>query len=449
MRTSGDNGSRLVIGAAAALFGAGAACMGPAGAYLRDETARAAPRTDRSANESSRVERKLEVLHVFQPQDGKSCAGLMAGADGDVYGTTNMGGSYGQGTIYHLSAGGLLTVLHDFGQPPRPAEPGRVYPFGIGAPPMGGPAALVPHVTSLVDGGDGNVYGAESTGGPGDDGMLFKIDPLGNFATADAMTFRVRLARWRVVNPTSLVRAPDGTFYGTAHHRVPMAVIEVGKRGGLFKVDFGGDHHVLNAALNISLPLTIADDGTIYGISFDETPTPGSEWITQYHVFKLSPLGDGTVLYNFPEPNAPDGHFGATPNGPLTIGADGNLYGTTTQGGAYGRGAIFKLSSTGDYTLLYSFSGKDDGAAPAGPLLPTNDGGFYGVATGSPGSVFKVSPDGHLTILHAFDVRELVSPAPALALGPDGRLYGIARHGSGNFLGGVSLGEEDLFALNP
>src|SRR5580704_15485095 len=84
-----------------------------------------------------------------------------------------------------------------------------------------------------------------------------------------------------------------------------------------------------------------------------------------------------TVLHNFT--GAPDGAF---PSSPLTSDGDGNYYGTTQSGGAFDKGTIFKVDTSGRVTVAYSFTGGDDGAAPAGRLiLHCCNGAFYGVTT--------------------------------------------------------------------
>lgn len=96
-------------------------------------------------------------------------------------------------------------------------------------------------------------------------------------------------------------------------------------------------------------------------------------------VFKLTPGVATEVLYSF------KGHGrglkdGANPNGGVIVDSGGNLYGTTVNGGAFGKGAVFKLAPNGAETVLRSFSGRD-GANPLAGLIADAEGNLYGATT--------------------------------------------------------------------
>ncbi|MDA8383183.1 MAG: hypothetical protein M0037_09015, partial [Betaproteobacteria bacterium] len=147
-------------------------------------------------------------------------------------------------------------------------------------------------------------------------------------------------------------------------------------------------------------------------------------------VFEVTPGGTGTVLYSFRGP--PDG---AAPATALTLGRDGTVYGTTFSGGAHGQGTVFTLDPAGTETVLYSFKGGSrDGSAPHAGLLRDRAGNLYGTTEfGGPrndGTVFKLSPRGVETILHAFKGgrRDGQAPAAGLLAGAAG-LYGTTPAG--------------------
>jgi uncharacterized repeat protein (TIGR03803 family) len=148
---------------------------------------------------------------------------------------------------------------------------------------------------------------------------------------------------------------------------------------------------------------------------------------------------------------------GPTESGPyenLLADKAGNLYGSTKAGGANGAGTIFKLAPDGTETVLYTFTGGNDGFNPDGPLTEDKDGNLYGTTfhgggTGCEfnmgcGTVFKLAPDGSETVLHAFagGAKDGAMPHGGVAIGKKGDLYGAAQLGGANEYGTV-------FVLHP
>jgi uncharacterized repeat protein (TIGR03803 family) len=153
-------------------------------------------------------------------------------------------------------------------------------------------------------------------------------------------------------------------------------------------------------------------------------------------VFRISPAGELTVLYTF------DGSDGAAPYAGLVEGSDGNFYGTTTAGGASmdcsgGCGTVFRITPDGGLTTLHSFSGSD-GVSPYAALARGCDGNFYGTTvaggastncSGGCGTLFRISPEGELTVLYSFDGTNGVAPYAGLLQGSDGNFYGTTMAG--------------------
>ena len=132
-----------------------------------------------------------------------------------------------------------------------------------------------------------------------------------------------------------------------------------------------------------------------------------------------------TTLYTFT--GSPDGSIPVwvTP----TQGRDGKLYGTTAEGGAYGYGTVFRVSTSGRETVLHSFD-NTDGAYPYSSLTLGTDGNFYGTTflggTYNFGTVFKITPEGSLTVLHNFtNGSDGSTPANSPIEASDGNLYGV------------------------
>jgi uncharacterized repeat protein (TIGR03803 family) len=165
-------------------------------------------------------------------------------------------------------------------------------------------------------------------------------------------------------------------------------------------------------------------DGNLYS-------SAGLGGINGFHdgaVFKITPGGALTVLYSFNLANS--GPYG--PFSGLTLGTDGNYYGTTAGGGASEAGTVFKTTPSGTVTILHTFD-VSDGEEPYAPPIEGTDGNFYGTAVAggpvSAGTIYKITPSGTFTLLHSFDNSHGSYPAAPLVQGTDGNFYGTAAFG--------------------
>ena len=180
--------------------------------------------------------------------------------------------------------------------------------------------------------------------------------------------------------------------------------------------------------------LTLGPDGNFYGTAWSGgTGGYGT-------AFRFTTNGTLTTLVNFNYAN------GAYPVEDLTSGPDGKLYGTTADGGSGSSGTVFTLTTNGTLTTLVNFNGSANGANPRGDLMLAPDGNFYGTTanggSSSDGSVFKMTSDGMLTPLASFNFINGAYPFSGLALGPDGNFYGtIYLGGNGNGSGSGTVFE--------
>lgn len=357
---------------------------------------------------------QLTTLYSFgsTANDGKHPSGsaLFLGSDGNFYGTTNDGGQFGKGAVFSVTPTGSETLLHSFAD------------GADGSTPLAG----------VIQGGDGFFYGTTSKGGAGSAGTVFKVASNGT----ESVVFSFPADGSQGAAPYGgLTRGNDGQLYGTtigggAHHN-----------GVIFRIATNGSESLLHSfgspdAKNPEAELIVGSDGNFYGTSSfsDALVTSGSGTI-----FKITPAGAESVLYAF-NSNAGDANNIITA---VTQGNDGSFYGTGADGGLFGHGAVYKVTSTGVEAWLYSFTGGDDGAAPEARLFAGTDGNFYGTTTSGgkfgEGTIFKITPAGAETVVYSFGASpsDGSMPVSGLVRGNDGNLYGTTNSGGTFGLGTV------------
>jgi len=239
-------------------------------------------------------------------------------------------------------------------------------------------------VAGLVQGTDGNFYGTAFAGGTNNEGTVFKISPAGKLTTLYTFCSQPNCSDGAL--PNELMLATNGNLYG------------VTESGGI-----------------------------------DQTGT----------IFEITSSGQFTTIYRFC--SQPDCNDGVHPVGPLVQGRNGNLYGTTYQGGLNGVGTIFELTPASELTTLHTFD-YVDGKYPS-PLLQATNGNFYGTTqSGGPildcpspagcGTVFETTPTGELTTVYTFcartDCTDGSLPETGLVQASDGNLYGTTLGGGAN-----------------
>jgi uncharacterized repeat protein (TIGR03803 family) len=312
------------------------------------------------------------VLHSFvnRPDGLDPEAGLVIDEFNNLYGTTELGGSQGKGTIFMVTPGGLMeTVLHSF----------------TCCPPLGKNP-----VSGLIFDADGNLYGTAQNGGDqAQDGTVFKLTPSGTLTALHVFNARAGDGR----NPRGTLFFDQlGNLFGTTYQGGTH------DQGTVFEIDSGGNYRVIysfSGGADGKWPRAgvIMDQfGNLYG-----TTSNGGEF-NGGTVFIIPADGTGEfVVHNFGAPG--DGQW---PYGGLAIDADGNLYGTTVAGGAAQQGTVFTIAPAGNnsfsYAVLHSFR-LNDGVSPAAGVIVGADGNLYGTCSqggpgngmGTGGTVFKLS----------------------------------------------------------
>jgi uncharacterized repeat protein (TIGR03803 family) len=350
-------------------------------------------------------------LHQFDSQtDGKFPQGaLLRDSAGNLYGTTTSGGG-GDGTVYKIDSAGNETVLFDFAD------------FVTGTFPA----------TALIQDEAGNLYGI-ADGGPGGAGVVFKLSPDGEQTLLHSFQGGFNL---KPKVPTGgILMDKSGNIFGTTlfggNGLSQFGCAQFGC-GTVFRLDTAGKLHVLHKFIGSDGtqpfgPLVQDPDGNLYGVSESggdrSCPDPRFGNIGCGTVFKLSKDQELTVLHTFR-----GGTDGSSPQPGLLLDAEGNLYGTTFQGGKSERGVVFKISAKGRYTVLHRFTQKQ-GKNPNGALVSDSAGDFYGTTQlgggHDLGSVYQLTPDGGLNVLHSFrGLKDGAFPLAGLIHDEAGHLFG-------------------------
>ncbi len=373
-----------------------------------------------------------EEIFAFSGHDGAApVAGLSVGPDGRFYGSTNAGGAGGIGTFFRLDLASHLTQL-------------SAGALTAGALP-----------SSLTLASDGNLYGATTNGGAHNQGIVFRLDLSGSITTLHDLGGPDEGA----FSHGGLVQGGDGRLYGTT-----SAGGAPDNPGTVFAIDTAGNYTTLHRfsgtdGLHPTTALTLGDDGALYGTT---TSGGASNYGT---VFRITLTGVLTTVHSFagttdgsdgasPGDNmvrAPDGHvYGTTPivglpkgtipptlfrvaagvfttlpatgpvsPGPLTIGADGQIY-------AVNGGGVYRIDPSGAVTTVYAVAISMALAHPYGHLIELPGGSFAGlVHAGVLGSaIFQLTPTGQRSTFHTFAEGVVNDP---LLRQDDGDFYGTER----------------------
>jgi uncharacterized repeat protein (TIGR03803 family) len=340
------------------------------------------------------------VLHDFtgSPNDGAgSGANVTLDDTGNIYGTTDFGGASGNGTIFKLAPDGTQTLIYSFSQ-------------GVtGYAPDG--------AVTLMSNGD--LYGTTGSGGQSGNGTLFKLTAKGkykvlhDFGANDGSFLRGNLIHDKLKNfyGTALFGGAnfDGTVYKYAKDGTFTVLHTFNGTDGEFP-----EHGVVRDSAGNLYGVTAfggaSDNGTVYKIASDGTFST---------VYSFTGGADGGFLY-----------------GGLALGKDGNIYGSTVDGGAHGFGTVFQLTPDGSLTTLYSFTGGTDGGGPEGDMLRVGKN-LYSVATsgGDPvcqcGAIYEITSKGKEKVLHAFTGTDGGNYSAGL-VESNGTFYGTTQSGGSN-----------------
>ncbi|HEY3637905.1 MAG TPA: choice-of-anchor tandem repeat GloVer-containing protein [Rhizomicrobium sp.] len=314
-------------------------------------------------------------------------AGLIQDSAGNLYGTTFYGGntSEGRGVAYKIAPGGAETVLHNF---------------------SGGTDGGLP--AGLMRDSSGNLYGTTEQGGVDGGcnsqgcGIVYKIDTSGT----QTVLYTFSGFNDGAFPQAALIADKKGNLYSTTTGGGTT------KNGTVFKLTAKGKEVVLHSFAGGSDGMSpiaglIADkSGHMFGTTNLGGTGTGCGGFGCGTIYEIDAKGTETVLYSFT-----GGSDGGKPVGGLLMDKSGNLFGTTefyglnSGCGGTGCGTVFKLSSAGALTTLYTFTGGSDGGQPVASLASDSSGNLYGTTLfwgQGYGVIFALAPNGTENVLHSF-----------------------------------------------
>jgi len=404
-------------------------------------------RVDRNGHET--------VLYSFTggTDGGYPFYGLVQDLAGNLYGTADGGGAYGQGVVFKLDTRGHQTVLYSFTGGADGGSPnnvildlfGNIYgtTFGGGTDNAGvvfkldrrGNETVLYSFTGGADGAYpyygvvedvfGNLYGTTANGGASGAGVVFRLDIHGN----ETVLYSFSGSSDGGYPSAGVTLDLFGNLYGTTAYGgstgygVVFKVDRHNNESVLYSFTGGTDGGIPNAGVVLDL------FGNLYG----DTIEGGEAGLGA--VFKLNPNGHETVLYGFPASD------GANPQAGVVQDSVGNLYGTTNGGGSHAAGIVYKIDTSGHKTDLYQFTGGTDGGNPFGGVILGTDGNLYGAAGGAgqynAGLLYKMDLSGNETVLYSFTGGSDGAYPNGVARDSSGNLYGTAADGGTSGVGVV------------
>jgi len=352
------------------------------------------------------------TIHSFFGLDGAApVAGLIEGPDGALFGTTAEGGTTGFGTIYRVTPAGEFAKLVDFTGSSGDA-PGSV------------PGPIMLHSSGMF-------YGVTAAGGGGGFGTVFSLTSSGTLTTLAEFTGET--GERPGVEPNGQLLSLGESLFGTTRgggsgHGTVYSLGLSGEFASI--VEFLG-----SVGSRPSGGLVLHPDGRLYGT----TERGGASGVGV--VFRIDPDNavDPAVVHHFSDLT------GSQPVGTLVVDAAGSLLGTASVGGQDGWGTVFKLTTSGEYSNLLSFSGVIGpfaGAAPRSGLTSGGGGDFFGVTSaGGPGQrgvVYRIDGSGVFEIVADFSPRRGWAPSGAPVPDRDGQLVFPMAEGGENGRGVLS-----------
>jgi uncharacterized repeat protein (TIGR03803 family) len=338
---------------------------------------------------------KLLTLHTFVGSDGVNPAGPLIMYKHRYY-MVLQGGVDNDGLIVSINSRGDFRVLHGF---------------------TGAGDGAIPYDIILHDDA---LYGTTSEGGSYGYGTYFKV-PLG---VDENWVGKLKTIRSYTESEASSVGEPfffvgdEMVGYGTEFYGNIFTLSGNGTASELYGFSFPNAFPV---------GILLGNDGNYYGATFG--------WLPSGTIWELTPGGTLTILHTFAGPD------GDGPRAEPVLASDGSLYGTTEFGGANGDGVVYRLTADGEFSVLYSFGGGDDGEYPIARLTLGTDGNLYGSTSSggssSCGTLFEISTTGEFRTLYAFSGQDGCEPHAPVTETERGNFMGTTAYGGAANVGTV------------
>lgn len=347
-------------------------CVFMLAACSRMSTTSSLPATGVPATTTS----NFQTIFIFRSNHaGIIPVGSLLVVGGDLYGTTNFGGTaakvcnpgHGCGVVYDISTPGQENVVYRF-----KAVKGGARPYD-----------------GLID-VNGTLYGTTQIGGTKNDGVVFAITPSGSESVL--YDFHGKDGN----DPRASLTSVNGVLYGTTYYGGTAGI------GTVFSVSAAGSEKVLHSftgGSDGSLPLDALTSANSGSLLYGTTSSGGAN--NAGTVFEIGTGGSNyQVIYNFKGGKTD----GAVPYDGLTE-WNGTFYGTTQKGGKYNQGTVFSLTPSGSETVLHSFGAAGDGAEPFAGLT-VFEGALYGTTSAGgakkDGTIYSITASGSETVVHSF-----------------------------------------------
>jgi uncharacterized repeat protein (TIGR03803 family) len=347
------------------------------------------------------AEPSVQIVHSFAPGEARypgSESTLVQGPGNLLYGVSQRGGHADEGIAYSFNTHTKrYRLLHSFSRP----DGGTVLPQGIALGELGA------------------IYVTTYQGGRSDYGSIYLLNSNG---------LAVRIHSFDGVHgglPAGPLLKRGRYFYGTAY------VGEIGQ-GSAFRFDGLGRVEVLHNFPNTLQPdetlpfgLSEGDAGVFYGATNGWVAPPESHGA----VYSLRASGEYSVLHYF------NGADGSRPFTAPVLAPDGNLYGTTHEGGANGCGVVYRIAPDNTFDVFHSFDEAIDGCHPFGAMIVASNGKLYGV---NYNAFYEVSTDaGVQALLRLNESSDPFGSQSALIETAPGVFHGVSSSGGQYGLGTI------------